>query len=72
MARTSVELSDDVLRRLDSMAEERSISRAELIRSTLQSLVIAENKQLTREVFGILKSKKIDPTQLEKKLRDEW
>lgn len=58
MARASVELSDDVLRGLDSIAEQRSISRAELIRSTLHSLIAAENKQMTREVFGILKSKK--------------
>lgn len=73
MPRVVIEIPVDVIEKLDSMAQKQAISRTELLKTALCSLVEKKDtKKLTRGVFGILKSKKIDGLKLQQQLRDEW
>ncbi len=70
--RTIIDIPDDLLREVDSLAKGEKISRAEAIRRAMTDYLAKRSTPRADAAFGIWKSKKIDPLDYEDSLRGEW
>ncbi len=72
MTRVLIDIPTNTLSQFDDMAAEEKISRAALVRLAIHAFIEKNKKTKINDVFGILKTQKIDGLTLEKTLRSEW
>ncbi|HAT8014343.1 ribbon-helix-helix protein, CopG family [Citrobacter rodentium] len=74
MGRILLDLSDDVLQRLDDLKKQRNLSRAELLREAIEQYLakqgLAENT--ISNALGLWQGCEEDGVEYERKLREEW
>ncbi len=70
--RTIIDIPDDLLRAVDSLAKGEKISRAEAIRRAMADYLAKRSTPRLDAAFGVWKSKRIDPLDYEDSLRGEW
>jgi metal-responsive CopG/Arc/MetJ family transcriptional regulator len=70
--RTIVDIPDNILKDVDSLAEDEDISRAEAVRRAVAEYVEKRRSARGDSAFGIWKSKRIDALAYEDELRGEW
>jgi len=74
MGRILLDLSDDVLQRLDDLKKQRNLSRAELLREAVEQYLakqgLAENT--ISSALGLWQGCEEDGVEYERKLREEW
>ena len=67
-----LDLSDDVIRRLDSLKQQRNLPRAELLREAVEQYLEKQNTTRLRNALGLRRRKGEDGLECERKLREEW
>lgn len=67
-----LDLSDDVIRRLDSLKQQRNLPRAELLREAVEQYLGKQNTTRLRNALGLWRRKGEDGLECERKLREEW
>lgn len=72
MGRILIDLSDDVLQRLDSLKQLRNQPRAELLREAVEQYLDKQSSSLIREALGLWGDGTEDGLEYERKLREEW
>ncbi len=73
MAKTLIDIPDEVIGQFDSIAEQQHMSRSALIRLALTKWLEEQKKTEKTEAFGILKNSNIeDSVDLQRKIRNEW
>ena len=70
--RAIIDIPEDLLRDVDSLARKADISRAEAVRRAVAEYVAKHTSSRTDAAFGIWKSRKIDALRYEDSLRGEW
>ena len=70
MGRILIDLSDDVIQRLDNLKQLRNRPRAELLREELY--LDQQNSSVIREALGLWGNQQEDGLEYERKLREEW
>jgi metal-responsive CopG/Arc/MetJ family transcriptional regulator len=70
--RTLVDIPQNLLEEIDSLAKREDISRAEAVRRAIADYVAAKSPSRPGAAFGIWKSKRIDALDYEDSLRGEW
>ena len=73
MKKALVDIPEDFIDQLDSLARKMEVSRAELIRQAIKSW-LQVNREIDRNAFGILKksSKKYEGLEFQRKMRSDW
>jgi metal-responsive CopG/Arc/MetJ family transcriptional regulator len=69
--RTLIDIPDHVLKVYDTVAKMKKISRAELVRQTLEHDLIRLRNELLKKSFGAWKDNPVDGLALQRRLRDE-
>jgi metal-responsive CopG/Arc/MetJ family transcriptional regulator len=69
--RTLIDIPDHVLKVYDSVAKMKKISRAELVRQTLEEAMVRQRRELRRLAYGAWKDDPVDGLALQRRLRDE-
>jgi metal-responsive CopG/Arc/MetJ family transcriptional regulator len=69
--RTIVDLPDAQVERLKKMAQQRGLSRAELIRRAV-ACYLEDQQAAGEEAFGLWRERDIEGLDYQKRLRDEW
>lgn len=72
MGRILLDLSDDVLQRLDDLKQLRNKPRAELLREAVEQYLDRQSTSVIREALGLWGDKQEDGLEYERKLREEW
>ena len=73
MAKTLIEIPNEVIAQLDVLAKEKSVSRSVLIRKAIDDMLKELKKPKGKKAFGILKDKLAgDSVDYQRKLRNEW
>ena len=72
MTRALIDIPENTLRQLDAVAAEAHMSRAALVRLAIHAWMDSNKKTKNKDVFGILKTQKIDGRAIEQTLRGEW
>jgi len=72
MGRILLDLSDDVLLRLDNLKQLRNKPRAELLREAVEQYLDRQSTSVIREALGLWGDKLEDGLEYERKLREEW
>ncbi|POZ14600.1 CopG family transcriptional regulator [Lelliottia aquatilis] len=72
MGRILLDLSDDVLQRLDDLKQLRNKPRAELLREAVEQYLDRQSTSVIREALGLWGDKLEDGLEYERKLREEW
>ncbi|CAM4319132.1 MULTISPECIES: ribbon-helix-helix protein, CopG family [Lelliottia] len=72
MGRILLDLSDDVLQRLDDLKQLRNKPRAELLREAVEQYLDRQSTSVIREALGLWGDKVEDGLEYERKLREEW
>lgn len=72
MGRILIDLSDDVLQRLDSLKQLRNRPRAELLREAVEQYLDKQSTSVIREALGLWGDGAEDGLEYERKLREEW
>jgi metal-responsive CopG/Arc/MetJ family transcriptional regulator len=73
MTKLLIELPENTMQKLDYIAHENQISRVHIIREAINEWIESHNSiPSDDDVFGILKSKRVDGIKLQRKLRKEW
>lgn len=72
MGRVFLDLSDDVIRRLDSLKQQRNLPRAELLREAVEQYLEKQNTTSVRNALGLWRGKGEDGLECERKMREEW
>ena len=72
MGRILLDLSDDVIRRLDSLKHQRNLPRAELLREAVEQYLEKQNTTSARNALGLWGGEGEDGLEFERKLREEW
>lgn len=67
-----LDLSDDVIRRLDSLKQQRNLPRAELLREAVEQYLEKQNTTRLRNALGLWRRKGEGGLECERKLREEW
>jgi len=70
--RTTIELSEEQVRRLARICRRERVSRAEAIRRAVADYLDARDVGGRRAAFGIWRDRNVDGLQLERRLRREW
>jgi metal-responsive CopG/Arc/MetJ family transcriptional regulator len=69
--RTLIDIPDHILKVYDSVAKMKKISRAELVRQTLEEDMVKKRRELLRMGFGAWKDDPVDGLAFQRRLRDE-
>lgn len=72
MGRILLDLSDDVLQRLDDLKQLRNKPRAELLREAVEQYLDRQSTSVIREALGLWGDNLEDGLDYERKLREEW
>ena len=72
MGRILLDLSDDVLQRLDDLKQLRNKPRAELLREAVEQYLDRQSTSVIREALGLWGDKLEDGLEYERKQREEW
>ena len=72
MGRILIDLSDDVIQRLDNLKQLRNQPRAELLREAIELYLDQQSSSVIRNALGLRGDRKEDGLEYERKLREEW
>ncbi|MDK9357894.1 ribbon-helix-helix protein, CopG family [Lelliottia sp. V106_10] len=72
MGRILLDLSDDVLQRLDDLKQLRNKPRAELLREAVEQYLDRQSSSVIREALGLWGDSQEDGLEYERNLREEW
>lgn len=72
MGRILLDLSDDVLQRLDDLKQLRNKPRAELLREAVEQYLDRQSTSVIREALGLWGDNLEDGLEYERKQREEW
>ena len=72
MGRILIDLSDDVLQRLDNLKQLRNQPRAELLREAIEQYLDQQSSSVIRDALGLWGNQQEDGLEYERKLREEW
>ena len=72
IGRILIDLSDDVIQRLDNLKQLRNRPRAELLREAIELYLDQQNSSVIREALGLWGNQQEDGLEYERKLREEW
>ncbi|MCU6667593.1 ribbon-helix-helix domain-containing protein [Enterobacteriaceae bacterium H4N4] len=72
MGRILIDLSDDVIQRLDNLKQLRNKPRAELLREAIELYLEQQNASVIRDALGLWGNQQEDGLEYERKLREEW
>ncbi|MEZ1648518.1 CopG family ribbon-helix-helix protein [Enterobacter hormaechei] len=69
MGRILIDLSDDVIQRLDNLKQLRNRPRAELLREAIEQYLDQQSSSVIRDALGLWGNQKEDVLEYERKLR---
>ncbi|MDR2262091.1 MAG: ribbon-helix-helix protein, CopG family [Enterobacter asburiae] len=72
MGRILIDLSDDVIQRLDNLKQLRNQPRAELLREAIEQYLDQQSTSVIRDALGLWGDQQEDGLEYERKLREEW
>lgn len=72
VARILLDVSDDVIRRLDGLKQLRDRPRAELLREAIEQYLDRQSPSVLRDALGLWSDVGEDGLVYERKLREEW
>jgi predicted transcriptional regulator len=72
MGRILLDLSDDVIQRLDNLKQLRNQPRAELLREAVEQYLDRQGTSIIRDALGLWGDKVEDGLEYERKMREEW
>lgn len=72
MGRILIDLSDDVIQRLDNLKQLRNRPRAELLREAIEQYLDQQSSSVIRDALGLWGNLQEDGLEYERKLREEW
>ncbi len=72
MGRILIDLSDDVIQRLDNLKKLRNQPRAELLREAIEQYLDQQSASIIRDALGLWGNQQEDGLEYERKLREEW
>ncbi|TCB89300.1 CopG family transcriptional regulator [Enterobacter wuhouensis] len=72
MGRILINLSDDVIQRLDNLKQLRNRPRAELLREAIEQYLDQQSSSVIRDALGLWGNQQEDGLEYERKLREEW
>ena len=72
MRRILIDLSDDVIQRLDNLKQLRNQPRAELLREAIELYLDQQSSSVIRDALGLWGNQQEDGLEYERKLREEW
>lgn len=72
MGRILIDLSDDVIQRLDNLKQLRNQPRAELLREAIEQYLDQQSSSVIRDALGLWGNQHEDGLEYERKLREEW
>ena len=72
MGRLLIDLSDDVIQRLDNLKQLRNRPRAELLREAIEQYLDQQSSSVIRDALGLWGNQQEDGLEYERKLREEW
>ncbi|MEG6357035.1 ribbon-helix-helix protein, CopG family [Enterobacter bugandensis] len=72
MSRILIDLSDDVIQRLDNLKQLRNRPRAELLREAIEQYLDQQSSSVIRDALGLWGNQQEDGLEYERKLREEW
>ncbi len=72
MGRILIDLSDDVIPRLDNLKQLRNQPRAELLREAIELYLDQQSTSVIRDALGLWGNQQEDGLEYERKLREEW
>ncbi|MEL2240772.1 ribbon-helix-helix domain-containing protein [Leclercia adecarboxylata] len=72
MGRILIDLSDNVIQRLDNLKQLRNQPRAELLREAIEQYLDQQSSSVIRDALGLWGNEQEDGLEYERKLRDEW
>jgi predicted transcriptional regulator len=72
MGRILIDLSDDVIQRLDNLKQLRNRPRAELRREAIAQYLDPQSSSVIRDALGLWGNQQEDGLEYERKLREEW
>ncbi len=72
MGRILIDLSDDVIQRLDDLKQLRNQPRAELLREAIELYLDQQSSSVIRDALGLWGNQQEDGLEYERKLREEW
>ncbi|MDW3578024.1 ribbon-helix-helix protein, CopG family, partial [Enterobacter asburiae] len=72
MGRILIDLSDDVIQRLENLKQLRNRPRAELLREAIEQYLDQQSSSVIRDALGLWGNQQEDGLEYERKLREEW
>ncbi|EGB7048309.1 ribbon-helix-helix protein, CopG family [Salmonella enterica] len=74
MGRILLDLSDDVIKRLDDLKVQRNLPRAELLREAVEQYLERQDRAETTisKALGLWQGREEDGVEYQRKLREEW
>jgi len=72
MGRILLDLSDEVIKRLDDLKQQRNLPRAELLREAIEQYLEKQTKTTISDALGLWQGCEEDGVEFERKLREEW
>ncbi|TLI91216.1 ribbon-helix-helix protein, CopG family [Escherichia sp. E4694] len=72
MGRILLDLSDEVIKRLDDLKVQRNLPRAELLREAVDQYLENQSKTTISSALGIWQGCDEDGVEYQRKLREEW
>ena len=72
MGRILLDLSDDVIKRLEDLKQQRNLHRAELLREAVEQYLERQADTTISNALGIWQGCEEDGVEFERKLREEW
>ena len=72
MGRILIDLSEDVIQRLDNLKQLRNRPRAELLREAIEQYLDQQSSSVIRDALGVWGNQQEDGLEYERKLREEW
>lgn len=72
MGRILIDLSDEVIQRLDNLKQLRNQPRAELLREAIEQYLDQQSSSVIRDALGLWGNQQEDGLEYERKLREEW
>lgn len=72
MGRILLDLSDEVIKRLDDLKQQRNLPRAELLREAIEQYLEEQTKTTVSDALGLWQGCEEDGVEFERKLREEW
>lgn len=71
MSRILLDLSNEVIKRLDDLGVQRNLPRAELLREAVVQYLVNQSQTARTRVFGIWQGCEEDGVEYQRKLREE-